>query len=798
MLQAKAQYTLTELIECAHPKRSALQQSGTEGDDPALDLEREEIARLTTHVLSDIRNLLHSVGIQDHSLSAGPSSRSVMNENTQRAVQLRPFTKKVTSPLSKLVLSVRAVWGLLGTSIEEEQRTQEQLLEAESEDILLALRDHRAQTVSRRTEGERRLRLDIVVGAREVSEALTTFVEKASESLLELQSPSHDFSRITAQRRTEGILRSNVAALLAPGGGYGASWRGNGLSVLPSHQPNHLPGSVPVPNVRYTYPRRKLDEDAVTQLSGLGSKLVSESNNLHDLVVLQQLQQQASTNKRASGTSVKSHLSDRSIGALSLRSTTSPNLSTSSGFARLSKLTLQANALLSALSSLLSFAEDIDIAAAVDVDVDPSSVRSLLSYQNSITDHDKQDTASTVCDAPKNYKASLIQARKQLAELAQAKQDLYDSMSSLAASLQSLSMGQELQRSPTEMQSSLSQSQPPSTAPLSEFAVPEQAADPFSDLLISLASIRNGKTALEDTFRALQAVAGDQAQAPEDLRTASQDQRVRLNAHRLSQASFASSVRSSASSFKGAHGNISQTQRSLSILPLASDLVAAGPRSGTALGDPFSSEARGHANRLSIADSIASSNMSNISGQSQNSLLRSQTRLSGPRTSVTDLAYAQASPSRSPSTNKIRKFFGDDAPISTFSPTAQAGSSPRGEAKIKKFFGDDAPPTMSTDRGPSPATDKNPWFLQSDFTDEIAVGADGTVRGGTLRALVARLTPHDTGQRPSLYEIRNTEPRLQWIRRSLQSFCLPTEVSLAREISSIIWSNATPHYRHPD
>ena len=745
MLQSKAQYTITELIECSHPKRSVIQRSDTTGDDPALQQEREEIARLTTLVMADVRQLLHSIGILGY--SSGSSSRPAPGEDLGVAAQLRQYTKKVTSPLSKLVLSVRAVWGLMGTSREEEVRAQEVINEAASEEDAQEFRAHRSYLVSMRIESERKLRLDIVVGAREVSEALAVFVDQARGLLQNLQSPLGDANRITGQKRPEAIFRTNVAALLAPGGGYGGSWRGNGLSVLPAHQPKITPGSVPVPNIKYGYPRRRLDEDSMAMLSNVASALAAEVTHIRSLASAQQSQALA---RKGSGVSLNSQMSERSVGGTSALSSSSQQPQASKEFAKLTKLSLQANKLLSALSGLLSIIEDLDIAAAVDVEVDSSSVSSLIAYQNSVLQLENQDTSSTLRNGLQDYRTSLLQARKHMSHLEEAKQILYNSLSSLVVCIQSLSMAQNVTSSASESDHTPSRAQPTSSAPLSDFITPSLPLDPLEDLLTCLVLIDQARDAATSSLDVLYQIAVDQAQVPDNLRSASQDQRAKLTAHRLSQSSFSSSIRSNASSIRSPHPitrNIHSSQ-SLSVVPLSSEYENEGPRSGTALGDPYRPSKARHGHRGSIADSIASSNMSGHSGNSQSSLIRNQAQA---RTKATDLAYAQSSPTRSPSNNKIRKFFGDDVPVATFAPSGQANGSPsRGEAKLKKFFGDTAPPPFLTERvAPSPR-DEHPWYLQADFVDEIAIGADGLVRGGTLRALVARLTPHNAGKIHSL------------------------------------------------
>lgn len=62
--------------------------------------------------------------------------------------------------------------------------------------------------------------------------------------------------------------------------------------------------------------------------------------------------------------------------------------------------------------------------------------------------------------------------------------------------------------------------------------------------------------------------------------------------------------------------------------------------------------------------------------------------------------------------------------------------------KIKKFFGDDAP--LATVSAAAPTVHERPHFLQYDYgVNEIVFNMEGNVKGGTLPALVERLTMHD-------------------------------------------------------
>lgn len=57
--------------------------------------------------------------------------------------------------------------------------------------------------------------------------------------------------------------------------------------------------------------------------------------------------------------------------------------------------------------------------------------------------------------------------------------------------------------------------------------------------------------------------------------------------------------------------------------------------------------------------------------------------------------------------------------------------------KIKKIFGDDAPEHIVSTK---------PWYLRPDYTkNDMVIDIDGSVRAGTVPALVERLTSHETG-----------------------------------------------------
>ncbi|KAF7968737.1 hypothetical protein HWV62_29559 [Athelia sp. TMB] len=109
------------------------------------------------------------------------------------------------------------------------------------------------------------------------------------------------------------------------------------------------------------------------------------------------------------------------------------------------------------------------------------------------------------------------------------------------------------------------------------------------------------------------------------------------------------------------------------------------------------------------------------------------------------------SPTGSSENNAI---FEDDLPPSNRQPT-------RGE-KLKKLLGSEAPQHYLNIAN----AEAKPWYLRPTYDEkEILIDPDGTVRGGTINALVERLTAHEHGGRilsqvsvPRLAQIYFTDP----------------------------------------
>lgn len=68
--------------------------------------------------------------------------------------------------------------------------------------------------------------------------------------------------------------------------------------------------------------------------------------------------------------------------------------------------------------------------------------------------------------------------------------------------------------------------------------------------------------------------------------------------------------------------------------------------------------------------------------------------------------------------------------------------------KIKAFFGDDAPSHYLITLG----AEAKPWYLRPIYNpEEVLIDPDGTVRGGTVTALIERLTAHEYAGKPSIF-----------------------------------------------
>jgi hypothetical protein len=80
-----------------------------------------------------------------------------------------------------------------------------------------------------------------------------------------------------------------------------------------------------------------------------------------------------------------------------------------------------------------------------------------------------------------------------------------------------------------------------------------------------------------------------------------------------------------------------------------------------------------------------------------------------------------------------------------------------GSGKLAKILGDEYADKV--------AKDSQPWYLRPTYDpSEILIDPDGTIRGGTLTALVERLTAHDQlGQYLLVFTFLDSESHFQTI-----------------------------------
>lgn len=506
-------------------------QDGSETADPTL--ERDRIAALGDSVVEAVRTLLHASGVLEQvATSPSPADAPFTNEiatshpptsalSHAAQVELRPATRRITSTLSKLVLSVRAVWGLLET-VSEDQLLESNEIPAEGPEEEARREELHQQTLAgwarareARLEMEGKLRSEVLNGAREVQNCVGSFVADLervlSASAALIGAPQVPKALLRTPKALQGSLRTNAAALLLPGGGFGGNWRGNGFVTLPT--PNstpNLPSSVEgASTLAYAYPSRPVNSDVAAHLQQDSTLLLDEAETMRTLVTsLFPPSPPANANASTSRTATSS--SPTSLTQAFRQLDLSPN-----------RLVDQAAQLQRQIALFLSKVEDIDVAASVDFELAgdaqsrPGSRRDTASGSGSISTSGKRSDAESVLDPPAaEYRSSVKEARPILAELEISKQALYDIAPALLASLQELYMSHAAHKtgSPTSGPQLLS------TSPLAFFSASTKVEFGPDTLLGVLSDLKSAVDALCATFSSLGTIADVQAAAPGDLR----------------------------------------------------------------------------------------------------------------------------------------------------------------------------------------------------------------------------------------------------------------------------------------
>jgi len=455
--------------------------------------ERDRLAQLGDNVVNSIRLVLHSSGVLEQPVLASPfASVSSINEidgpfplstplPPPALAQLRPSTRRLVSTLSKLTFSLRAIWGLLETTPEDQELEQDET-PADPEETLRREQvrqqviNERKAIAAFRFEHETKLRSEIMSGANDVGDQvhvfLTQFQAVVSSTLARNGEPPLPLEMLRAPKALQGSLRTNAAALLLPGGGFGGNWRGNGFVSLPTPHSSPNPaqkGGRGSTSLSYAWPTRSISKAVVEELSTLSSTIVEPAQQL------------------------KTALATEETGSIGV-------------FER-------AQAVLPRLATFLNQVEDLDLAGAIDFQLsrstDQSASRPASTTTGGSTDTDEDPTTTLA------YRQSVIEAKPLLAEFEIRKQALYDVPPRLLSALQSLF----LPISSSSNDSPSSASQPIANAPLSAYSRPtsfDQATQPTEvvDDLLSLLPL------FCSTLSSLANIAEIQSSAPQNLRSA--------------------------------------------------------------------------------------------------------------------------------------------------------------------------------------------------------------------------------------------------------------------------------------
>ncbi|KAJ6584771.1 ras guanine nucleotide exchange factor domain-containing protein [Mycena capillaripes] len=98
----------------------------------------------------------------------------------------------------------------------------------------------------------------------------------------------------------------------------------------------------------------------------------------------------------------------------------------------------------------------------------------------------------------------------------------------------------------------------------------------------------------------------------------------------------------------------------------------------------------------------------------------------------------------SPDSPSMKADYLDGSPTLDEDFTSKATKPPRGNSKLTQILGADY--AKSVPKTPEPELPPRPWYLQPTYNpSEIAIEPDGSVRAGTVTALVERLTAHEQG-----------------------------------------------------
>ncbi|BGP25178.1 cell division control protein Cdc25 [Rhodotorula toruloides] len=667
--------------------------SGACGRNPAE--QRDQLVQAGDDVVHAIRVVLHATGALEHSVLTSPFASSVSPVNKiatglpprpplppSAQAELRPYSRRLISNLSKLSFSLRAMWGLLETT-DEDQFVPEDDSPADPEEFLRRVQARQQALTDRRIARDARfghetkLRREILQGAQDVGGQVSNFLRAFQSILLSLIaagvfSPA-SLAELRAPKSRQGSLRTEATALFLPGAGFGGNWRGNGFVSLPTARETY--SSSENKALAYEWPSKPFTREVVENFARDARRLVDLAHAV----------------------------------------------ASSDGSARAYD---QAGAMQQTLAELLARIEDIDIAAGVD-------------SQMPRADDSRPNSTDSVGTSLAGYSASVIEAKSLLADFETRKQALYDVAPRLLSALQS--------RMPIRSHARLVMaSQPLVNAPLLGVSVPTLAAPVFSssqlsDLDDDLPQLVSG---LCDTLHALVATAERQSKAPKHVRQASRSYRDST----FGTSTAESLTSGSAARFsQGQQSTVPSTVPSVRD-SVDSDFFFSGQAIPSHPGDsPRASLAPSSSDKDTIRSQTSTNGMGPVRGSippasrssvSNNSSVEMLDTPSGLPPGWDGRRRGSVATTMTSSSGG--GMAGQSLPSLFEGPSDSHFSPSRGSTKnIQKLLGELPPELMQ----PEPA---RPWYLERDWNDEdLSFTMENTIKGGTLRGLVIAATSHE-------------------------------------------------------
>ncbi|KAH8925013.1 hypothetical protein BT69DRAFT_1318508 [Atractiella rhizophila] len=705
-------------------------------DESAATLERNKLAAAIDSVVANVRSLLHAAGVGEGAVGAPfvslapneePTSRSSLTGNglvartpllSQAAMnELRQCTITVISTLSKLVLSVRAVWGLLETISRDHKVSDE-----EDEGTEGVVQQRRKLLIDRR-QNENKLRSDIFRSVKELADAVVVFTqeyERVAAETLGNNVVLHK-GRLQAPKRIQGVLVTSAGALILPGGGYGGNWRGNGFVTLPALSPVLGRSTTAADRgLVYEYPSKPLSLEVVDGVE-LKQKEVEEVIQL----LIEKLQEWIQS-LRTSAQSQKNEASTSnddippspmdSMEALNLSRDFYPAIADTS------------SNLLSALGKFLNAAEDVDIANKVDLEMDTEVMMRLNRRSVTTIPISENESEDAITDSQASeYRVVTQQAKPLLYDFEKYKQALYNSAPSLMFSVQGLSLAISRGQTFYEPDEVDSVAQPPATAPLSDVIAPKQGTSSPHSVLAEVKNMESSLSAFINTLKKLREIADAQDAAPRRLRRES--------------IAF---------------------RESLADMHSPKALIAQG---NEAVGLDVESLYEKDSDSRSSADSTFFIGNPAVTGPPPPSTSRNQARSSS--IIATQSPYDRRGSLAPTAPGAATTAFGHRSDISVSSRSGFEAKSPQKKKRLEALLGPDYTPNAVVNP-PLVQEEAVPWFLGKDYTDEdISFSMEGGVKGGNLQALVAFLTSHE-GRPDSQF--------LFAFLMTFQTFCTPFEL----------------------